>query len=106
MLTGYIKRPATVEFVGDTGVVKLGSSLSFRSSLEYADHFEPYTQVKDTSTAYDGIEWCRGLVDMARSINEGVKPKADPYHAVHVVEILEAIQKSMDHSFIKMNLME
>ena len=74
-------------------MLKLGSSLFFKSSLEYGDHFEPYTQVKDTSTAYDGIEWCRGLVDMARSISEGTKPKADPYHAVYVVEILEAIQK-------------
>lgn len=74
-------------------MLKLGSSLFFKSSLEYGDHFEPYTLVKDTSTAYDGIEWCRGLVDMARSISEGTKPKADPYHAVYVVEILEAIQK-------------
>lgn len=97
-LIDYIKRPATVEFVGDKGVVKLGSSVFFRSPLEYANHFEPYTTVVDTSAAYDGVEWCRGLVDMARAVREGFQPKADPSHAVHVVEILEAIQESIEEN--------
>ncbi len=95
-LIDYLKRPASVEFIGDKGVLKLGSSVFFKSPLLYAEHFEAYAPVKDTSGAYDGVEWCRGLVDMARSIRGGSRPKADPRHALHVIEILEAIEQSID----------
>ena len=95
-LIDYMKRPASVEFVGDKGVLYLGSSLFFRSPLRFAEHFKPYEDVADTSGAYDGIEWCRGLVDMARALDSGTSPKADPYHALHVIEILEAIEKSLN----------
>lgn len=95
-LVDYMKRPASVEFVGDNGVLYLGSSLFFRSPLRFAEHFKPYEDVADTSGAYDGIEWCRGLVDMARALESGTSPKANPYHALHVIEILEAIEKSLN----------
>ncbi len=91
----YLKRPATVEFVGEKGVLKLGSSVFFRSPLVYAEHFKAYETVKDTSEAYDGIEWCRGLVDMAQAIRSESAPKANPEHAAHVMEILEAIEQAM-----------
>jgi predicted dehydrogenase len=41
------------------------------------------------------VEWARGLADMADAIVEERPHRADGAHAAHVVEIMEAIHRSM-----------
>ena len=45
---------------------------------------------------YHGIDWSRALTDLADAIAEGRPHRAGGEHAAHLVEVLEAVQGSLD----------
>ena len=84
-----------LEIHGDTGSLYLATWADFHSRLEVAKtggQYEPAPLVREP---YHGIEWNRALVDLAHAIDEGRPHTASGEHAAHVVEILDAVNASI-----------
>lgn len=85
-----------LELHGDRGSLFLATWDAFDSRLELlsarGDAYAPVPLVREP---YGGIEWSRGLVDLAEAIVEGRPHRASAEHAAHVVEILCGADESM-----------
>ena len=85
-----------IEFHGDDGRLFLATWADFDSRLERSgprdgDEYEPVPLVREP---YRGIDWARALVDLRDAASEGREPRASGAQAAHVVEILDAIERS------------
>jgi predicted dehydrogenase len=85
-----------LEFHGDGGSVWLGSPQWFNAEVEQAAFNEPYAPVPYLREPYPGTEWGRGVRDMVNAIREDRPHRATGAQAAHVVEILEAMARSME----------
>lgn len=100
-LTGsfYVGRPSrqlgTLEFHGDAGSLALGSFQEFDTTVERGPFGGVYEAVPLVREPYQGIDWGRGLADLARAIVDGRPQRVTGDHAAHVVEILAAARQSM-----------
>jgi predicted dehydrogenase len=84
-----------VEFHGDKGSLQLGSWAAPDSALSYADFGEAYASVSPLKQAAGSIDWASGLYEFAHSIAEGRRSRVSGKQAAHIVEILEATQRSV-----------
>lgn len=84
-----------VEFHGDLGSLWLGSPQWFNAELEQSEFNQPYEPVPYIKEPYQGTEWGRGILDMVNAILEDRPHRATGAQAAHVVEILDAISRSM-----------
>lgn len=90
--------PTSVEFHGDTGSALVESWFAFNSTVKAAAFSEPLEAVPlDYPQAYEGVEWSRGLQDLADAIRNNRPHRASAEHAAHVVEILKAINTSVQN---------
>ena len=83
-----------IELHGDESSLYLASWGEFDSRLELSADGEAYTAVPLLREPYRGIQWSRALVDLAEAIEEGRPHRASAEHAAHVVEVLNAIERS------------
>jgi predicted dehydrogenase len=90
-------RQRGLEFHGADGrSLHLGSFQDFDASLERTDDAgDTYTAVPFVREAFHGIDWARVLVDFAEAIAQGRPHRASAEQAAHVVEVLEAVDRSM-----------
>ena len=88
------KEGELVEFHGDRGSLCLAHVSVFNAGLEYADYGKPYEVVAPVREPVQGIEWGRGVVDMADALLEGRPHRATGEQAAHVVEVICAIDES------------
>jgi predicted dehydrogenase len=91
---GASKQGSSVEFHGDSGSLHLGSSFMFNAALERTLAGQPSAPVPLSRPAFDGIEFGRGVQELARAIAAGRPHRASAAHAAHVIEIMEAIDRS------------
>ena len=90
-----IRQPGRMEFHGDLASVALSSFQDFDATVErgpVGGAFEPAPLVREP---YHGIDWGRGVADLARAIAEGRRQRVTGEHAAHVVDILSAARRSM-----------
>lgn len=85
-----------LELHGDAAILHLPTWGEFDSRilLSTTGTAEGYEPVEPVRPAYRGIDWSRALVDLAAAVGEGRAPRAGGAHAAHVVEILDAIDRS------------
>jgi predicted dehydrogenase len=83
-----------LELHGDDGSLYLAAWDVFDSRLESSTDGESYTPVPIVREPFRGIDWSRALVDLADAIEQGRPHRAGAEHAVHVVEVLNAIEES------------
>lgn len=83
-----------LEFHGDLGSLYLHSWDRFNSKVDVAAFGEPYAPAELVRPGYDGVEWARGVAEMADAIAAGRPQRATGAQAAHVVEILEAVKQS------------
>jgi predicted dehydrogenase len=88
------KQGSSVEFHGDAGSLVLGSSFMFNATVERCAYGQPLAAVALERPGIDGIEFGRGVQELARAIAEGRPHRASAAHAAHVIEIMEAIDRS------------
>jgi predicted dehydrogenase len=88
-------RQRGIEFHGDTSSLYLASWGEFDSRLELSADGEEFTPVPPVREPYRGIGWSRALADLADAIATGRPHRASAEHAAHVVELLNAIARSM-----------
>ncbi len=89
------KQGGSLEFHGDRGRLHLGNFQGFSAPVEFALYGEEYETVPYLREPYDGIEFGRGIEDLADAILNNRPHRASGRHAAHVVEIVEGIHKAM-----------
>jgi predicted dehydrogenase len=85
-----------IELHGDDGILHLPawSDFSSRLLLSTTGDADDYAEVDLLRPGYPGTDWSRPIVDLAAAIDEGRRPRASGEQAAHVVEILDAIDRS------------
>jgi predicted dehydrogenase len=88
------KQGTTVELHGDDGHLFLGSPWAFDAPLELAAIGGKFETVPMVRPAYAGVEFARGVAELADAILAGRPHRASPEHARHVIEIIAGIERS------------
>jgi len=88
------KQDATMEFHGDAGSLFLGSSYMFNAAVEFSEFGGAFAAVPPVRQAFDGVEFARGVEDLADAITANRPHRCDARMAQHIVEVIEAIHKS------------
>jgi predicted dehydrogenase len=105
----HSKQVRGIEFHGDKGSLFLSDWHNFDGTVEYAGFSgtwpdmnttykplpyvkEPYTS-KEKGDSHGGVEWCRGVLDMAEAMQENRPQRITGAQAAHVVDIVCAIQE-------------
>lgn len=108
------KQGGSLEFHGDTGSIHLEQFQKFDSQIELSRSTKDIRQIPCIRPTPQGINYSRGIEDMASAIEEGRLHRASGEHAAHVIEIMDGISKSITEnkmieirsSFIKPSLMD
>jgi predicted dehydrogenase len=87
-------RQLGIELHGDDAMLHLASWSEFDSRLELGTSGESYEPVELVREPYRGIDWGRALVELRDAVAERREPRTSARHAAHVVEALEAIDRS------------
>lgn len=88
------KQDATMEFHGDAGSLFLGSSYLFNSPVEFAGYGDAFAPVPLVRPGFDGVEFARGVEELADAILHDRPHRCAARMAQHVVEVIEAIHVS------------
>jgi predicted dehydrogenase len=84
-----------LELHGDDGSLYSATWDTFHAPVQTTTDGETYTPVPLVrEPPFRGIDWGAALVDLAQAIEEGRPHRAGAEHAAHVVEVLNAIEKS------------
>lgn len=85
-----------IELYGDDGILWLPTwgEADSRVLLSKTGSAEDYEEVPPVRGPYRGIDWSRPLLDLAAAAEEGRPPRASGEQAAHIVEVLEAIERS------------
>lgn len=89
-------RQRGLEFHGDDGSIHLGCFQEFSAAVAKARPGEEFEAVDLLKAPYQGIEWGRGVREMAEAIREKRPHRASGDHALHVLEVLSAAVKSSE----------
>ncbi len=93
-------RQKGIEFHGDRGSLYLSSWQDFNGSVEYADFAQQapasnaYTPLPYVRQPYPGIDWSRGVLDMAEALKADRPQRLTAAQAAHVVDIVCGIQEA------------
>jgi predicted dehydrogenase len=85
-----------LELHGDEGSLYLATWDVFDARLELKPRRGEYAPVPPLRPAYQGVDWSRPLVDLAEALEEGRPHRMGAEHAAHVVEVLEAVERSIE----------
>jgi predicted dehydrogenase len=83
-----------IEVHGDEGSLWLPTWAEANSRVELQPRGGSYARVAPVREPFEGIDWGRALVDLARAVEEGRPHRASAEHAAHVVEVLNAAEAS------------
>jgi predicted dehydrogenase len=98
---GFHSKQRGLEFHGDRGSLYLSDWHDFNGSVEYADFAGTYEPLPYVKTPYAGnkkadnhagVEWSRGVLDMAEAMREKRPQRITGAQAAHVVDIVCGIQ--------------
>jgi predicted dehydrogenase len=108
---GFHSRQRGIEFHGDRGSLFLGDWHDFNGTVEYAgfdgtwpDFDTAYQPIPYVREPYggdsrrlpgSGVEWSRGVVDMAEAIRDNRPQRISGEQAAHVVEIVSTIHQAL-----------
>lgn len=84
--------PRNLDLHGDTGSIRIDDWIMPGSPVSVARYGQPFETHIPGSEA--PIDWCIGLAELAAAMREGRPHRASAGHAVHVVELLDAIRLS------------
>jgi predicted dehydrogenase len=88
------KQGGSLEFHGDEGSLWLKDFQQFNAAVEFGQRGKPMEEVPFVRPPFEGIEFGRGVEELAEAIGAGRPQRASGAHAAHVIEIIEAIQTS------------
>lgn len=98
LTTNFYVRPSkqgeTMEFHGDVGSYFLGSWCMFDAAVEYSEFAGEFSVVPSVREGFKGVEFARGVEDLADAILNDRPHRCSARMALHVVEAIEAIHAS------------
>jgi predicted dehydrogenase len=83
-----------LELHGDEGSLWLPTWSDANSRLLRQERGGEYEPVAHVRPAFEGVDWGRALVELARALDEGRPHRSTGEHGAHLVEILEAARAS------------
>lgn len=89
------KGGGSLEYHGDDGRIYVGDFQLFDAPVECATGREPYSRVTPARPPFSGVEFGRGVGEMVDAIRAGRPHRATGAQAAHVVEVVEAICRSL-----------
>jgi len=87
-------RQRGLELHGSTGSMWMPDWAGFSSLLQRTSDGENWTDVPLVREPYGGIDWARALVELTESIAGGRPHRMGPEHAAHVVDVINAVDRS------------
>lgn len=84
-----------LEFHGGLGSLYLGSFQDFDADVEVAEYGKPYAAAPLVRPGFEGVDWGRAVAEIAEAIAEDRPQRATGAQAAHVVEVCEAISRSL-----------
>ena len=90
---GHHGKQKGIELHGDTGSIHLSSWQEFDAKVELSAFGGEYEEVP-VADAFRGTDWGRALEDLSTAIEAGRPHRATGEHAAHIVEILDATERS------------
>lgn len=91
---GPSRQGEAMEFHGDSGSLLLGSSFMFDAAVEFAPFGGAFEAVPLVRPGFKGVEFARGVEELADAILNDRPHRCDARVAQHVVEVIEAIHVS------------
>lgn len=88
------KGGGSLEYHGDAGRLFTGDFQLFDAPVEFGAWGRPYAPVPHVRPAFPGVEFGRGVEELAAALREDRPHRCSAEHAAHVVEIVEALVKS------------
>lgn len=89
------KQGGGIELIGDLGSIYIGDFQQFSTAVEFSEYGKPYQPVAPLRPPFNGVEFARGVEEMAKAMLANRPQPSTGAHAAHIVEILEAIQNSL-----------
>jgi len=93
---GDSKQGSSIEIHGDKGSLYLGSCFEFDAPVEQCAYGEEMVPIPLLREPFAGVEFARGLHELAVAMSEGRPHRATGRHAAHVAEIISAIHQSIE----------
>jgi predicted dehydrogenase len=90
---GHHSKQSGIELHGDMGSIFLSSWQEFDATVELAEWGGSYEPVP-VANPFRGTDWGRALGELSDAIVTGRPHRATGAHAAHIVEILDAIERS------------
>jgi predicted dehydrogenase len=87
-------RQRGLELHGEDAALWMPTWAEFDSRLLRTTDGEEYAPLPYLREPYHGIDWSRPLVDLAEAIRDGRPHRMGAWHAAHVVEVLNAADRS------------
>lgn len=87
-------RQRGLELHGDTGSLWLPTWAEANSRVLLQERGGDYQELELVREPFPGIDWGRALVDLAHAVEEGRPHRSGGEHAAHVVEVLDAAERS------------
>ncbi len=91
----HSKGGGSIEYHGDDGRLFTGDFQMFNAVVEYGATGEPYRPAPLVRPPFPGAGFGRGVTEMVDAIREQRPHRATGEHAAHVVEVVEAIHRSL-----------
>jgi predicted dehydrogenase len=94
-LPGASRQVPGAELHGELGTLRIDHNHNFDGNVEiFEQQTREWTPIPPASTPYKGVEWGRGLFDLAGSIRLGTPQRVTGTQALHVLEICLGILRS------------
>jgi len=93
---GPSRQGEAMEFHGDAGSLLLGNSFLFDTAVEFAPFGGKFEPVALARPGFAGVEFARGVEDLADAILNNRPHRCDGRMAQHIVEVIEAIHTSAE----------
>lgn len=92
---GTSKGGGSLEYHGEAGRLYTGDFQLFQAPVEWGKRGEPYRPVRHVRPPFQGVEFGRGVQELADAIRENRRHRLCGEHAAHVVEVVEALHRSL-----------
>jgi predicted dehydrogenase len=96
-LPGMSRQAPGAELHGERGTLRIDHNHNFEGNVELFDQqTREWTPIAPSKPPYQGVEWGRGLFDLADSIRLGTPQRVTGTQAFHVLEICLGILRSAE----------
>jgi predicted dehydrogenase len=96
-LPGFSRQAPGTELHGELGTLRIDHNHNFDGNVEFYDQqTREWTPIPPIGTPYKGVEWGRGLFDLADSLRLGTPQRVTGTQALHVLEICLGVLRAAE----------